>query len=90
MRVVVVWRRESEYGQELESWIRDLGAIKGKEVESMDPDEMKNQGFLQAYDVVEYPTILGLDDSGKVLESWRGMPLPRLDEVSYYANSREN
>ena len=64
--------------------------IENREIESVDPDSVEGSDFCQAYDVVEYPSILGIDDFGKVLESWRGMPLPRLNEVAYYANPRKN
>jgi len=88
MRAVIVWRRESDYGRVVEDYIRDFEMLTGKEIESIDPDAQGSEGFLETYDVVEYPTIFGLDDAGKVMESWRGLPLPRLNEVAYYANPR--
>ena len=51
----------------------------------MDPDSGRNEFFLQAYDVVEYPTILAITDEGRLLRQWRGKPLPLFDEVVYYA-----
>ncbi len=90
MRVVIVWKRESDYGRTVEEWIRDFAVIAGREVETVDPDSIDGEIFVRAYDIVEYPTILGLDDSGKVLDSWRGLPLPRMNEVSYYAKHRQN
>lgn len=90
MRAVIVWRRDSDYGRTVEEWIRDFAVISGKEIEEVDPDSIEGQSFIEIYGVVEYPTILGMDDSGKVLESWRGLPLPRLNEVAYYANPRKN
>ena len=89
MRAVIVWRRESDYGRVVEDWIRDFSMLSGMEIETIDPDDAKNEGFLKAYDVVEYPMILGLDDNGKVMDSWRGLPLPRLNEVAAYANPRK-
>lgn len=56
----------------------------GEEIESMDPDTREGVGFCKVYDVVEYPTILALDDNGAVLASWRGQMLPTFDEVSYW------
>lgn len=90
MRAVIVWRRDSDYGRTVEEWIRDFAVISGREIEEVDPDSIEGQSFIGIYGVVEYPTILGMDDSGKVLESWRGLPLPRLNEVAYYANPRKN
>ena len=90
MKAVIIWRRESDYGRTVEDWIRDFAVIAGREIEEVDPDSIEGQGLVEVYGVVEYPTILGMDDSGKVLESWRGLPLPRLNEVAYYANPRKN
>ena len=82
MKAVIIWRRESDYGRTVEDWIRDFAVIAGREIEEVDPDSIEGQGLVEVYGVVEYPTILGMDDSGKVLESWRGLPLPRLNEVA--------
>ena len=90
MRAVVVWKEKSDYAREVGDWIRDFQKRTGKEVESIDPETLSGESFSRAYDIVEYPTILGLDDSGKVLEMWRGKPLPRIDEVSYYANEKKS
>jgi hypothetical protein len=36
------------------------------------------------YDIVEYPTVVALDDSGGLQHMWRGLPLPTISEISYY------
>lgn len=51
----------------------------------MDPEKAQNEFFLQAYDIVEYPTILALSDDGSLLHQWRGRPLPLIDEVANYS-----
>lgn len=84
MRVVCVWRRESDYGRTVEEWIMAFERQTGKEIESLDPDTKEGEGFCRAYDIVEYPTIMALGDDGAVLASWRGTMLPLFDEVSYW------
>ena len=84
MRVVCVWRRESDYGRETEEWIRDLERRTGREVESMTPDSREGENFCRAYDIVEYPTIVAVGPDGKELATWRGRQLPLLDEVAYW------
>lgn len=85
MRAVIVWKDNTDYSREVISWLEEFERRTGREVESVDPDSVDGGGFAQAYDVVEYPTILGLDDMGRVLDIWRGTPLPRIDEVAFYA-----
>lgn len=87
MRVVCIWRRESDYGRMVEEWIREFERRTGGEMESVDPDTREGEGLCRAYDVVEYPTILALGDDGRVLDSWRGENLPRFDEVGYWSHS---
>lgn len=84
MRVVCVWRRESDYGRAVEEWLTEFAKRTGEEIENMNPDTREGAGFCRVYDVVEYPTILALDDNGAVLASWQGKMLPTFDEVSYW------
>ncbi len=84
MRVVCVWRRESDYGRALEEWMREFERRTGKDVETINPDTRDGVGFCRSYDVVEYPTMLALGEDGAVLAEWRGEMLPTFDEVSYW------
>lgn len=84
MRVVCVWRRESEYGRSVEEWITDYERRTGREVESFDPDTLEGETLCRAYDIMEYPTIMVLDNGGAALGVWRGQQLPLFDEVSYW------
>lgn len=89
MRVVMVWRDNTDYAREVINWLEELSRKTGKEVESIDPDSMEGGSFVSIYDVVEYPTILALDNAGSVLAMWRGTPLPMIDEVAYYAAEKK-
>lgn len=89
MKAVVVYREHEDYTRDVEEFVRDFEQRTGKEIERIDPDTIKGEIFVTAHDVVEYPTIMGLDDNGKVLDMWRGRPLPRIDEVAFYAKERK-
>jgi hypothetical protein len=64
-------------------WLENFRRQTGREIEVIDPDE--DEIFCETYDVVEYPTILALDNNGSVVNSWRGKTMPLIDEVLYYA-----
>ena len=85
MRIVVVYKDASDHGREVREYIDDFKRQTGLEIEQMNPDDSRNQFFLQAYDIVEYPTILVIADNGRLLQMWRGRPLPLIDEITYYA-----
>jgi hypothetical protein len=84
MRVVVVYKRESDYGREVEEYLQDFTRQTTRELEVMDPDTRDGSAFCRTYDIVEYPTIIALSDDGSLQNLWRGRPLPTISEVSYY------
>lgn len=85
MRIVVVYKDVSDHGREVREYVDDFKRQTGLKIEVMDPDSGRNDFFLRAYDIVEYPTILAIADDGRLLQIWRGRPLPLFDEVAYYA-----
>ena len=82
MRVVCIYRDNQDYTRSVDEFIENVRRQTGKEIETMNPDE--NPSFCETYDIVEYPTILALDSSGEVRESWRGRELPLINEVLFY------
>ena len=85
MRIVVVYKDASDHGREVREYVDDFERQTGLEIEQKNPDDGRNQFFLRAYDIVEYPTILAIADDGRLLQMWHGQPLPLIDEVAYYA-----
>ena len=85
MKIIVVYKDESDHAREVREFIHDFERRTGVEIEVRDPEHRDNEFFLRAYDIVEYPTLLATDHSGQMLHMWRGRPLPTIDEVSYYA-----
>lgn len=84
MRVACVWREASDYGRMVREWLTEFERRTGVEIESLDPDSPEGERLCRAYDIVEYPTIIAIDNQGKTLEVWRGQMLPRFDEVNYW------
>lgn len=82
MRVVCIYRDKQDYSRTVDEWLETFRRQTGREIETMDPDT--DVGFCEAYDVVEYPTILALGESGDVRASWRGSSMPLVNEVLYY------
>ncbi len=84
MRVVVVYKDETEYARTVSDYLRDFNRQTSHELEVLDPDTPDGASFCRAYDIVEYPTIIALSDDGAMQQLWRGLPLPTISEVSYY------
>ena len=84
MRVAIVYKYESDHAREVLDFLRDVERQTGHEIETIDPDTRDGSGFCRTYDIVEYPTMVALDDSERLQHMWRGRPLPMISEVSYY------
>ena len=82
MRVICIFRENEDYSRSVTDWLENFHRQTGHEIEVMNPDE--NTNFCETYDIVEYPTIIALSDSGDVRASWRGRTLPLITEVLYY------
>lgn len=85
MKVVVVYRQESDHAREVTNFLRDFSSQTGRVIEEIDPDSREGDSFCRTYDIVEYPTLIAIDDSGVMQHLWRGRPLPTINEISFYA-----
>lgn len=85
MRVAVMYRSASEHRRPVEDFLYEFERRTGKEIEVIDPDSRAGADFARVYDIVEYPTMVALSNDGQLQSMWRGLPLPTLSEVSYYA-----
>ncbi len=84
MKAAIVYRTDSEHERDVEGYLREFQHRTGKQLEIINPDSREGADFCRVYDIVQYPSIIALDDLGKVQNTWRGLPFPLIDEVSYY------
>ena len=85
MRVVVLYKEQTDYARQVLDYMRDFEHQTGKKLETLDPESREGVGFCQTYDILQFPTMLALSESGQLQNSWKGLPLPTISEVSYYA-----
>ena len=84
MRVVVVYKDETDYARQVNDYLRDFARQTGHELETLNPDTPDGASFCRTYDIVEYPSLIAISDEGVLQNMWRGLPLPTISEVSYY------
>ena len=87
MRTVVVTREQRDYAREVREWLREYDRRAGTPAEVVDPDSREGIGFTGAYDLMEFPAVMVLQDDGAVVSIWRGTPMPPIDEVRGRASS---
>lgn len=85
MKTIVVYKDNSEHARAVETFMHDFAKQTGKVLDTLDPESREGADMCRTYDIVEYPAVVSLDDNGIMQTMWRGVPLPTISEVSYYA-----
>lgn len=91
MKVLVLYRPNSEHGRSIESFIRDFKyqhEASAGVLDVLDIDTRDGVATASLYDVMQYPAVLVLADDGQLLKSWQGDNLPLMDEVAGYVYGR--
>lgn len=91
MKVLVLYRPNSEHGRAIESFIRDFRYQHESNADMLDVlnvDTRDGVAMASLYDVMQYPAILILADDGQLMKSWEGDTLPLMDEVAGYVYNR--
>ena len=84
MRVVVLFKDNTDYTRTVTDFLRDFQLQTGHELETMDPETPGGVDFCSTYGIMQFPTIVALSDGGNLQNIWLGTPLPTISEVSYY------
>lgn len=85
MRVVVLTKERTDYARDVETFLGDFRRVTGRELEVLDPESPAGVSFCQTYDIMQFPTVIALSEDGQMQNQWRGLPLPTISELSYYA-----
>lgn len=89
MKVIVLYRPQSEHGTMVEQYARDFLRRTSRALELLDVDSIKGTRLAELYDVVSYPTVVALDNGGQMVSSWVATEtMPLIDEVSAYLVER--
>ena len=84
MRVVVVYKQQTDYARAVEEFLHDFQHQTGHELETIDPESQAGVSFCESYDLLEYPTVIAISSDSQAQNIWKGLPLPTISEVSYY------
>jgi len=84
MRVVVIYKDNTDNTRTVTDFLRDFEHQTGHVLETLDPDTAEGMLFCDTYGIVEYPAMIALSDDGIMQNFWKGIPLPTINEVSYY------
>lgn len=82
MTITIIYRSDSEMYRPVQEFI-ELSRRKypGKEIEEIELDTREGAELASIYNIDTYPGIVVKSDTGSVLATWKGLPLPLIDEV---------
>ena len=84
MRILAIYNKESDHARATEDFLYEFERRTGYKIETLSPYDRENESLLRTYDIVEYPTIIAISEFGELLHIRKGVPLPLINEVSYY------
>ncbi len=87
MKVVVLYRPNSEHARAAEDLVKDLERNSGNKVELVNADTRDGSATASLYDIMQYPAVLAMRDDGQILKDWQGTTMPRIADVSYYTST---
>lgn len=85
MKVLVLYRPNSEHARVVEDFLRDFKNQHGRSdlpVEVLDLNTREGASMASIYDIVQYPGILVVDSFGSIIRSWQGASMPLMAEVA--------
>lgn len=84
MKVLVLYRPNSEHARSVETFLHDFEHQYAKDVpvEVLSLDTRDGASTASLYDIVQYPGVLVVDSFGSVVRSWQGETLPLMSEVA--------
>lgn len=88
MKVLVLYRPNSEHGRLVEDFIQDFQhRFQDAKMEVLDLDTRDGSATASLYDIMRYPAILVIQTDGYLQKSWEGDQLPLMDEIVAYAHA---
>ena len=85
MKVLVVYRRESDTGRAVEEFIHDFRGLHPQAViEEKSLDTVEGAEAARVYDITNPPAVIAARDDGSPLNIWQGVPLPLMNDVASY------
>lgn len=88
MKVLVLYRPNSEHARLIEEFIHDFQSRHQDErLEALNIDTRDGSAMASLYDVMQYPAILVVQTDGGIQKAWEGVQLPLMEEVASYARN---
>lgn len=87
MRVIVLYRPDSEHARRVEEYIADFQRFyPDSKLEAHNIDTIGGSRLAQLYGVMEHPAIVATANDGQLQQMWQGVDrLPLMNDLIYFA-----
>ena len=89
MRVVILYHQNSDHSGIVSDFATEFESYKRKKLELISLESEQGDLMAATYGVTRYPTVLAMNNDGSLNRLWQGLPLPLMDELSYYAQGNQ-
>lgn len=87
MKVIVLYHPHSDHSRTVEDFARDFSRQMAHDLELISLESRDGAAMAMMYDIVRYPAIVALNNSGGVMKIWEGPVMPLMNELAYYTQS---
>lgn len=84
MRVIVLYKPESEFSRVVEEFTHEFETRTSHKIELVNVDSRQGDSLARLYDIVQYPSVVVVRDDEQLVKSWSGVPLPLVNDVDGY------
>lgn len=84
MRVLILYHERSEHGGIVTDYVAEFQRYKRQPIELISLESAEGADMAELYGVNAYPAVLAMSSNGSLQRLWQGIPLPLMDELSYY------
>lgn len=87
MKVVILYRPDSDHARAVEEFAHEFERIHGRPVAMVSVNTRDGAATASLYDIMQYPAVMATTDIGEMLQVWSGENLPLMNEVAAYSMS---
>lgn len=84
MKIVILYHPNSDHARKVEEYAHDFSHQLGHQLELISLESTEGAEKARTYDIVRYPAVMAMSDSGELLKAWQGPVLPLMNELSFY------
>jgi hypothetical protein len=91
MRIVALYHPKSDHAGRVEDYAHEYHRFRpSREIELLSLDTKEGWTTASLYEVVRYPAILVLTDTGELQQLWQDQQLPLMNEIDSYMVATES